>query len=176
MPVTRPSTDPRRGLGPRRLGAVLLATGSLAACSGGGRDPSPAPSDGSAAACGAGLLPGPPPPWTATAKPPDLAYAAGSAQQIVAVPLVTLRAPSSDGIANKVLWVSRVARGGAALRITAHPTGADAPVVMLELPASAGPGEIYPSIVDVPVPGCWSFELRWGANVDTVVLAFLPGG
>ncbi len=176
MPVTRPSTDPRRGLGRRRLGAVLLAAGFLAACSGGGRDPSPAPSDGSAATCGAGLLPGPPPPWTATAKPPDLAYAAGSAQQIVAIPFVTLRAPSGDGTVNKVLWVSRVARGGAALRITAHPTGAAAPVVMLELPPNAGPGEVYPSIVDVPAPGCWSFEFRWGPNVDTVVLAFLPGG
>ena len=41
-------------------------------------------------------------------------------------------------------------------------------------PANSGPGEIYPSIVEVPFAGCWHVELAWGPNMDAVDLTCLP--
>jgi hypothetical protein len=39
-------------------------------------------------------------------------------------------------------------------------------------PADFSPGEIYPSEVSVPHPGCWDFTLTWTNRTDTVVLPF----
>jgi len=39
-------------------------------------------------------------------------------------------------------------------------------------PANSGPGEIYPSIVDVPQPGCWRFDLSWSGHRATVYLEY----
>src|SRR4051794_9137433 len=30
--------------------------------------------------------------------------------------------------------------------------------------ADSSPGEIYPSDVDLPSPGCWHLELKWGSH------------
>ncbi len=187
--------DSRSPIGPRGRAAarqsmvIFTVAVLLAACSGAASMPPAAPSaspasvapDGPrppdtspAVACAPALVPAPPPRWTSSAHPPDIAYALGRAGQIVAVPFVALRAPPRDGIANKILWISRVPRDGAALTITGHPDGAAAPIVQIELTANAGPGEIYPSIVDVPFPGCWVFQLRWGATTDSVSLVYLP--
>src|ERR1700704_5272742 len=35
-------------------------------------------------------------------------------------------------------------------------------------------GEIYPSIVDVPRPGCWHVTLRWGPNTAELNLNYQP--
>ena len=48
-------------------------------------------------------------------------------------------------------------------------------LVPVEEPASSGPGEIYPTIVEVPFVGCWHVELAWGPNTDAVDLIYLPG-
>jgi hypothetical protein len=32
-----------------------------------------------------------------------------------------------------------------------------------------GPG---PSIINLPVPGCWRFTLRWSGQIDTTDLAY----
>jgi hypothetical protein len=42
----------------------------------------------------------------------------------------------------------------------------------LLLPPNSSPGEIYPSEVDVPSPGGWHFDLRWGKNKASVDLVY----
>ena len=77
--------------------------------------------------------------------------------------------PYSD----KILWVTRTPRQGRPLRITGHPLGAAAPVVSSAWPAGSSPGEIYPSEVVVPTPGCWQFTLAWHGHSDTVDLWYV---
>lgn len=75
----------------------------------------------------------------------------------------------ADGKSNKILFISRVARNGATLEITATSGAAS---VKASQPADSAPGEIYPSIVDVPAPGCWHLALSWGPNTDTMDLFY----
>ena len=83
-----------------------------------------------------------------------------------------LTAPSRPDMSNKILWVVRTPRDGQALVITARRVGASRPVVHVQLPADSVPGEIYPSIIDVPAPGCWHFTLRWHHASATVDLQY----
>jgi hypothetical protein len=86
-----------------------------------------------------------------------------------------LRAVNSDGTSdNKILWYVRLPRDGNPLHIEARPGGQQAPVVQSVHPSGASPGEIYPSFVDVPTPGCWHVTLSWGPHTDTVDLQYLP--
>jgi hypothetical protein len=85
-----------------------------------------------------------------------------------------LTAPSRPDINNKILWVVRTPNGGQPLTITARHVSASGPVVRVQLPADSGPGQIYPSIIDVPTPGCWHFTLQWphaNATVDLLYTA-----
>jgi len=72
-----------------------------------------------------------------------------------------LTAPSRPNMSNKILWVVRTPSGGQPLIITARHLGASRPVVRFQLSADSVPTTIYPSIIDVPVPGCWHFTLQW---------------
>jgi hypothetical protein len=83
-----------------------------------------------------------------------------------------LRAGHPQDRANKILWVVRLPRDGSDLTISGHPLGAPAPRVTQHEPPDSSPGEIYPSIVDVPVPGCWRFALDWHGHEDTVELPY----
>jgi hypothetical protein len=74
---------------------------------------------------------------------------------------------------NKILWVVAVPRDGRPLRLTGHPLGARTPAVSITQPANSAPGEIYPSIVNVPTPGCWHFTLSWNRQSDTVDLRYV---
>jgi hypothetical protein len=88
-----------------------------------------------------------------------------------------LRAGHPANPANKILWVVRTSRDGAALQITVRPVAAAAPVLHEEVPANSGPGEIYPSVVDVPKAGCWHLALRWRtghAELDLRYVAARP--
>lgn len=86
-----------------------------------------------------------------------------------------LRAVNSDGTSyNKILWYVRLPRDGHSLHIEARPRGQQAPVVQSVHRSGASPGEIYPSVVDVPTPGCWLVTLSWGPHTDTVDLQYLP--
>jgi len=73
---------------------------------------------------------------------------------------------------NKILVVVREPRGGSDLRIVGHPVGAMTPVVEVFQSAGSSPGEIYPSIVDVPKPGCWQFDLWWAGHAAAVELSY----
>ena len=83
-----------------------------------------------------------------------------------------LRAGHPENPANKILWVVRQPRNGKSLEITGHPVDATSPSIdELESPNS-GPGQIYPSIVDVPQSGCWHFDLFWAGNKASVDLLY----
>ena len=64
-----------------------------------------------------------------------------------------LRAGEPENPANKILWVVKEPRGVSDLVITAHPLDAAAPTVHQSEAADSSPGEIYPSIVNVPAAG-----------------------
>jgi hypothetical protein len=71
---------------------------------------------------------------------------------------------------NKILWISREPRDGQSLRLTLRRTDGTGPVLTQEEPANSGPGEIYPSIVDVPTAGCWSVTADWAGHRATLEL------
>jgi hypothetical protein len=85
-----------------------------------------------------------------------------------------LRAGHPTNPTNKVLWIVRFPRHGNPLVITAR-FGADPSVIVgIRRPADSGPGEIYPSYIDLPRPGCWRLTLAWGphrSNIDLRVQA-----
>ena len=83
-----------------------------------------------------------------------------------------LRAGHPENPANKILWVVRLPRNGTTLEIKGHPLGTSKPTIEQSQPANSGPGEIYPSIVDVPQPGCWHFDLSWAGHQAAVELEY----
>jgi hypothetical protein len=83
-----------------------------------------------------------------------------------------LRSGHPDNPTNKILWVVGLPRDGSSLVMTAHPLRTTSPVVALSQPDDSSPGEIYPSIVDVPTPGCWHFELAWAGHHAAVDLLY----
>ena len=117
------------------------------------------------------------PDWLTTAgdnnNPKGLPYfitsPASAAGFLFAYPL---RAGSVSNPNNKILWVVGVPRDGSDLHVTGHPQNAPTPTVDQSFPANSSPGEIYPSIIDVPNPGCWHFDLSWGKNKTSVDLVY----
>jgi len=83
-----------------------------------------------------------------------------------------LRAGHPENPANKILWVVRTPRTGP-LTIDGHPLGAATPMIHEILPDNSGPGEIYPSYVDVPAAGCWQLDLRWANSRAQVELGYI---
>jgi hypothetical protein len=75
-----------------------------------------------------------------------------------------LRAGHPTNPANKVLWIVRFPREGHPLTITASQRTDRSQVVRISWPADSEPGEIYPSYVDLPKPGCWELSLAWGPH------------
>jgi hypothetical protein len=80
-------------------------------------------------------------------------------------------APRDDGMNNKILWISRAPREGQTLQIAGQRL-TDGKTADTTGPADSGPGEIYPSIVDMPGQGCWRLDLTWGPNTATVYLYY----
>jgi hypothetical protein len=86
-----------------------------------------------------------------------------------------LAPPVAQGRQNKVLWIVREPRNGSDLVLTLRPVAGGAPVTVRETPNSS-PGEIYPSIVDVPAPGCWQVVAEWDGHRATLELSYQPRG
>jgi hypothetical protein len=127
---------------------------------------------------GTQVLRGSPPAWLvqaagAAAAPRGLPYVISSDELaggfIFGYPL---RAGHPDDRANKILWAVRNPRERHPLVLTGQPLDNSGPPVEVTQPSNSSPGEIYPSIVDVPSPGCWRFELRWGNNRTEVSLDY----
>jgi len=101
--------------------------------------------------------------------PYAVAHPATAAGFIFGYPLHT---PSAGiGYSNKILWVVGMPRTGD-LVIDGVPLGKTAPAVHYSFPANSSPGEIYPSGVDVPEPGCWAFTLRFAGQTAQIELAY----
>jgi hypothetical protein len=83
-----------------------------------------------------------------------------------------LRAGRPTHSPNKVLWIMRQPRDGSPLTISAtQPSGGGRPV-HATWPADSGPGEIYPSYVNVPSAGCWHVTLQWAHHTDAIDLRY----
>jgi hypothetical protein len=163
----------------------LLAVLTLAGCTSGGSPASPgdstAASQGGTSggataaraeqACRRDYTPRPLPSWARVGfRPPTLPmpYVVSDGGDIVAIlwsehdPLVV---PPAADRNNKILWVARVGVGGS-LQIRARLTSSGESVTRS---VDGGPG---PSVIDLPAPGCWSFDLAWGDQHDHLQLEY----
>jgi hypothetical protein len=78
-----------------------------------------------------------------------------------------LLAPAKPGVANKILWVSKDnAPATGPLTISGALEGGTS---TMRATVEGGPG---PSIVDVPVAGCWRFNLSWGTHRDVIDIPY----
>lgn len=80
-----------------------------------------------------------------------------------------LAAPPVADKNNKILWVARVGAAEGPLQIQATLVETGQTVTRRVEPA---PG---PSIIDLPSPGCWSFDLAWGRHHDHMQLGYVSG-
>jgi hypothetical protein len=124
---------------------------------------------------------GGPPSWSAPAWSDSspgfkLPYALASADSAAAFFWVRLRAGAPIDPANKVLWVMRYPRHGSPLRILARYGRTPALRARSSWPADSSPGEIYPSYLNLPKPGCWQLTLRWGSHTAHLAVAVAPSG
>ncbi len=78
--------------------------------------------------------------------------------------------PGHVSHSNKVLWFVRFPRLGSPLTMDGRRGSA---VTHYVKSADSSPGEIYPSIVDVPSPGCWHFTLSWAGHHDEIDLLYV---
>jgi len=85
-----------------------------------------------------------------------------------------LRAGHPNNPANKILWVMRWPREGKALSIVAKSADDPGRRVQISQPADSGPGEIYPTIVDLPTPGCWTLTLNWSSHTTRIAVVVRP--
>ncbi|MET8155725.1 hypothetical protein ABZT47_05085 [Sphaerisporangium sp. NPDC005289] len=156
--------------------AALVVVLTAGACADGGAVRA-APADGACQDRAAGSSAGtraPVPSWASVNAPGGLPVRMGVRGDALGYLFADpLRAGRPTDPANKILWYVRQPRDGHPLEITARPKGARAPVVRVSVPADSGPGEIYPSIVEVPSAGCWALDLSWGSNHDSLELTYL---
>ena len=119
---------------------------------------------------------GAPPKWTAAAWSDSsagfkLPYALASNAAAAAFFFApTLRAGHPTNPTNKVLWIVRHPRDGQPLRILARSSTSPTRTVRMSFPADSSPGQIYPSYVDLPTPGCWQLTLRWDTHVARLAI------
>lgn len=103
---------------------------------------------------------------------PSVPYVLGDKGDMAAIVWASrhpLAAPPVADKNNKILWVARVGATDGPLQITAVLEGTGETVTRTVEPA---PG---PSTIDLPSPGCWSFDLTWGTHHDHLQLGYAPG-
>lgn len=84
--------------------------------------------------------------------------------------LVAGPSPRVDGTNNKILWVTKDSPPAANAVVVGSPVGESLPVITFP---------DGPSIVDLPLPGCWAFHPSWstkGQPVSSIDLEVLPAG
>lgn len=88
--------------------------------------------------------------------------------------VIGIHGSAGDGIATKILWWVHGA-GSPTLEITG--SRLDGPGSFHESvpgPNPDGLNTTFPSIVDVPAPGCWSLHVRGGATAGSVTFEAVP--
>jgi hypothetical protein len=175
---------------PRSFAPAAAVALALASCGGGGggggsggsaitSTHADTPVTSAVAACLPAVIHvGAPPRWTAPAWADSspgfrMPYSLASGDAAAAFFFAPrLRAGHPQNPSNKVLWVVRARRAGHPLKIIARLGSDPTQVVRVSWPADSSPGEIYPSAVDLPRPGCWRLQLAWGshrASIDVQV-------
>jgi hypothetical protein len=72
---------------------------------------------------------------------------------------------------NKILWVSRLTTNGSTLLISAQRMTGSKPVGQaVHRQVAGGPG---PSIIDLPMAGCWRLDLQWSGQRDSLDLDYV---
>jgi hypothetical protein len=168
--------------------AVLLAVGVLpgAACTGNGQPSArlgpPARANAGAARTGAPISNGcagqppvsPLPIWArAGFSPADqpMPHVLGEAGNIVAILWASrdaLHSPPLRDRNNKILWVSRLPLAGLGPLVIKATLAGSARTAAVSVPG--GPG---PSIIDLPVSGCWTLHLSWPGHADELKLRYV---
>lgn len=159
----------RQGAVAASVAGVLAVAGLSAVLTAGGPGPAtpaaPAPAQAGCTAPSQGVLPE----WARygfSDPRPRVPHVLGRDGRIVAIlfgPLIAPTAPPDRS--NKILWAAREV-GPGSLEIEARRLGGDEVVRRV---VEGGPG---PSIVDLPVAGCWQLDLRWGEYTDTLFLTY----
>jgi hypothetical protein len=155
----------------------VLVTASVLAAVGGLLGPSTSAAPATRA-CTPRIDFGVPPAWARAGfsdPKPRIPHVLGSNGEIVAIlfgyPLVS---PPASRRANKILWVSRRPAPSVALYIRAQRmVGTQRVGPPVERIVRGGPG---PSIVDLPMAGCWRLSLHWSGGSDTVDLRYRTPG
>jgi hypothetical protein len=73
------------------------------------------------------------------------------------------------GAATKILWMVENSHSGSELDISGTHLAPGQGSFQQTVPAATSPTTDYPSIVDVPAPGCWKLTLASGTVTGTVV-------
>lgn len=149
---------------------LLLAAGCDTAASTGGAQAAPVSERPAAGGCAStpatvGGRPSWAPDPSDSTTPYVLADPPAAILILVAQPV---RAGHPTNPANKVVFGVRTPRMGTPLRIQAQATTGE--IVHLEVPADVVDAEVYITYLDLPSPGCWKLDLRWGAPEVTAVV------
>jgi len=128
------------------------------------------PAAQSASACSP-IISGVLPPWARAGfsdPSPVSPFVTSHAGEVVAIIFADpLLSPAIPGVANKILWVSK---DGASTTGPLTISGAvEGGTSTMRATVVGGPG---PSIVDVPVAGCWRFTLSWGTHHDVIDIPY----
>jgi hypothetical protein len=78
----------------------------------------------------------------------------------------------NDGQANKILWIVSAPHNGSELVIDGSTVEGNTTIDSIRVPANSRPGEIYPSSIDVPEPGCWKLDLQWDSNSTSIFVPY----
>jgi hypothetical protein len=128
---------------------------------------------GTAVGTGPGL-----PSWADLGEGGGIPWTVGRPPEVVGVMFATelvAKGERPDGSANKILWLIRATIASSQVTLRAQPADAATPVVTLRLTGY----QQFPSIVDLPNPGCWRINISWGpgsTESSTFGLTVLPGG
>lgn len=111
------------------------------------------------------------PPWASDYVGVGGRAIVGVRSRAVALVFAEPQAHRSDDGSNKILFVVDGPRKGQPLKIDGL-MAEDGRSEKFETsqPADAGPGEIFPSIVDAPTAGCWRLRLKWATGTDDIYL------
>ena len=99
---------------------------------------------------------------------PSMPFVTSKSGAMVAIVFANpLISPALPDLGNKILWVANDDdSAGDGLHITGHLEGGTA---TMHATVDGGPG---PSLIDVPVAGCWKFDLSWGSHRDTINIGY----
>jgi hypothetical protein len=128
-----------------------------------------------ASACQSQVLKGVLPVWARTGfsdPRPRMPHVLGRSGRIAAIVFgYPLLSPPSKTYNNKILWVSKgPLKELSNLRISAQRMDGSRPVGRpVRRLVMGGPG---PSIIDLPVAGCWRMSLAWSGRTDQIDLTY----